>query len=43
MFTSTEALTNLWVAMGPKLKPTEPLSLFKGEDFSEIASIFQLS
>lgn len=40
MFNSTEALANLQVAMGPKLKHTESLSLFKGEEFSKIASIF---
>lgn len=40
MFNSTEALANLQVAMGPKLKHTEPLSLAKGEEFSKIASIF---
>lgn len=40
MFNSTEVLANLQVAMGPKLKHTEPLSLFKGEEFYKIASIF---
>lgn len=40
MFNSTAALANLQVAVGPKLKHIGPLSLFKGEEFSKIASIF---
>lgn len=40
MFNSTVALANSQVAMGRKLKHIEPLSLFKGEEFSKIASIF---
>lgn len=37
MFNSTEALANLQVAESPKPKHTEPLSPFKGEEFSKIA------
>lgn len=40
MFNSTTALANSQVAMGRKLKHIEPLSLFKDEEFSKIASIF---
>lgn len=40
MFNPIAALANSQVAMGRKLKHTEPLSLFKGEEFSKIVSIF---
>lgn len=40
MFNPTAALANSQVARGRKLKHTEPLSLFKGEEFSKIVSTF---